>query len=247
MNNGKYVFSQLVEFLPRRVLDNYLKKYKGNKYVKHFTCWNQMLCMVFGQLTSRNSLRDLIVVINAHSKKIYHLGLGKTITRSNLAKANEKRDHKIFEEFAYYLIEIASKKKAYDDFKIEGKVYTFDSSTIDLCLSFFWWAKLRKVKGGIKLLTLYDVTTKIPSFVHITSVKIHDVNAMVFIPYESEAYYVFDRAYLDFKRLYHINELSVYFVTRSKSNMKFRRIYSNKANQSNGLIWNSYKKCDSFY
>lgn len=119
MNNGKYVFSQIAEFLPRRVFDNYVNKYNGNKYVKHFTCWNQMLCMIFGQLTNRDSLRDLIVVTNAHSKKIYHLGLGKTVTRSNLAKANEKRDHRIFEEFAYYLIEIARKKKSSnDDFEI---------------------------------------------------------------------------------------------------------------------------------
>ena len=138
MNNGKYVFSQIAEFLPRRVFDNYVNKYNGNKYVKHFTCWNQMLCMIFGQLTNRDSLRDLIVVTNAHSKKIYHLGLGKTVTRSNLAKANEKRDHRIFEEFAYYLIEIARKKKSSnDDFEIEGKIYAFDSSTIDLCLSVF--------------------------------------------------------------------------------------------------------------
>lgn len=243
MNNGEYVFSQIAEFLPRRVFDNYVNKYNGNKYVKHFTCWNQMLCMIFGQLTNRDSLRDLIVVTNAHSKKIYHLGLGKTVTRSNLAKANEKRDHRIFEEFAYYLIEIARKKKSSnDDFEIEGKIYAFDSSTIDLCLSVFWWAKFRKTKGGIKLHTLYDVTTQIPSFVHITSAKVHDVNAMDFIPYESEAYYVFDRAYLDFKRLYHINELSAYFVIRSKSNMKFRRIYSNKTDKGNGVIYDQICK-----
>ncbi len=243
MNNGKYVFSQIAEFLPRRVFDNYVNKYNGNKYVKHFTCCNRMLCMIFGQLTHRDSLRDLIVVTNAHSKNIYHLGLGKTVTRSNLAKANEKRDHRIFEEFAYYLIEIARKKKSSnDDFEIEGKIYAFDSSTIDLCLSVFWWAKFRKTKGGIKLHTLYDVTTQIPSFVHITSAKVHDVNAMDFIPYESEAYYVFDRAYLDFKRLYHINELSAYFVIRSKSNMKFRRIYSNKTDKGNGVIYDQIGK-----
>lgn len=243
MNNGKYVFSQIAEFLPRRVFDNYVKKYNGNKYVKHFTCWNQMLCMIFGQLTSRDSLRDLIVVTNAHSNKIYHLGLGKTVTRSNLAKANEKRNHKIFEEFAYYLIEIARKKKSSnDDFEIEGNIYAFDSSTIDLCLSVFWWANFRKTKGGIKLHTLYDVTTQIPSFVHITPAKVHDVNAMDFIPYESEAYYVFDRGYLDFKRLYHINKLSAYFVIRSKSNMKFRRIYSNKIDKATGVMYDQIGK-----
>ena len=123
MNNGKYVFAQIIEFLPQRVFDRLVEKYEGNRYVKHFTCWNQLLCMVFGQLTNRDSLRDLIVIIDAHSKKTYHLGFGKTVTRSNLAKANEKRNSKIFEEFAYYLIDIARKKRANDDFIIKGKVY----------------------------------------------------------------------------------------------------------------------------
>lgn len=247
MNTGKYVFSQLIEFLPRRVFDRMVNKYNGNRYVKHFTCWNQMLCMVFGQLTSRESLRDLIVVIDAHKKKTYHLGFGKSVTRSNLAKANEKRDFKIFEEFAYYLIGIARKKRANDDFEIKGKVYAFDSSTIDLCLSIFWWAKFRKTKAGIKLHTLYDVTTQIPSFIHITAATVNDVNAMDFIPYEAGAYYIFDRGYIDFRRLYHITELSAYFVTRAKSNLKFRRMYSNKVDKSTGVMCDQIGKLTGFY
>lgn len=132
MNQGKYVFSQLTEFLPQRVFDRLVENYSGNKYVRHFTCWNQLLCMIFGQITNRDSLRDLILAINAHSQKSYHLGFGKSITRSNLAKANEKRNSKIFEQFAYHLIEIARKKRSNDDFQIKGKVYAFDSTTIDL-------------------------------------------------------------------------------------------------------------------
>ncbi|MDA3880060.1 MAG: IS4 family transposase [Prolixibacteraceae bacterium] len=247
MNNGKYVFAQIIEFLPQRVFDRLVKKYKGNRYVKHFTCWNQLLCMVFGQLTNRDSLRDLIVIIDAHSKKTYHLGFGKTVTRSNLAKANEKRSSKIFEEFAYYLIDIARKKRANDDFMIKGTVYAFDSSTIDLCLSVFWWAKFRKKKAGIKLHTLYDVVTQIPTFIHITAATVNDVNAMDFIPYETGAYYIFDRGYIDFKRLYYITKLSAFFVTRGKSNLQFRRIYSNKVDKSTGVLCDQIGKLTGFY
>ncbi|WP_227873918.1 DUF4372 domain-containing protein [Flavobacterium nackdongense] len=140
MNHGKYVFSQLVEFLPQRVFDRFVTKYDGNKKVRHFTCWNQLLCMIFGQLSSRDSLRDLIIVIEAHQSKSYHLGFGKNVTRSNLAKANENRNYKIFEDFANHLILIAQEKNSNDSFEIKGNIYAFDSSTIDLCLSVFWWA-----------------------------------------------------------------------------------------------------------
>lgn len=221
MNQGKYVFAQLTEFLPRRVFDGMVEKYQGNRYVKHFTCWNQLLAMIFGQLSNRDSLRDLIVSLDAHSQKSYHLGFGKSVTRSNLAKANESRDYRIFEEFAYYLIDIARKKLSNDDFEVKGKVYAFDSTTIDLCLSVFWWAKFRKAKGGIKIHTLYDITTQIPAFVHITDAKVHDVRAMDLIPYESGAYYIFDRGYVDYERLYRITGLGSYFVIRAKKGMQF--------------------------
>lgn len=148
-------------------------------------------------MTNRESLRDLILIIDAHSQKFYHLGLGKSVTRSNLAKANERRNDKIFEEFAYYLIDIARKKRASDDFVIKGKIYAFDSSAIDLCLSVFGWAKFRTTNAGIKLHTLYDVTTKIPAFVYITTVTVNDINAMDFILNEASSYYIFDRGYVD--------------------------------------------------
>ena len=135
MNKGKYVFAQLTEFLPRRAFDRLVAKYDGNKYVRHFTCWNQLLCMVFGQLTNQKSLRSLLLILEAHSNKSYHMGFGRSVTRSNLAKANQRRNSLIFEEFAYYLIEIAQKKLILEEFKIQGKIYAFDSSTIDLCLS----------------------------------------------------------------------------------------------------------------
>lgn len=247
MNTGKYVFAQLTSFLPQRVFDRLVSKYDGNKYVKHFTCWNQLLSMVFGQLTKRNSLRDLTVIINAHSSKSYHLGFGKSVSKSNLSKANNKRNSKFFEDFAYYLIEIAQEKLNNEDFEIKGKVYAFDSSTIDLCLSVFWWAKFRKTKGGIKLHTLYDISTKIPVFVHITEATIHDVNAMDVIPYETGAYYVFDRGYVDFKRLFEITKLSSFFVIRAKSNLKFRRIYSTKVNKNNGVKVDQIGKLTGFY
>jgi hypothetical protein len=247
MNNGKYVFAQLIEFLPQRVFDGFVTKYSGNKHIRHFTCWNQLLCMIFGQLTNRDSLRDLIVAIDAHSRKTYHLGFGKSVTRSNLAKANENRSSKIFEEYAYHLIAVARRKRANDNFEIKGKVYAFDSSTIDLCLSVFWWAKFRKAKGGIKLHTLYDITTQIPAFIHVTEAKVNDVNAMDLIPYESESYYIFDRGYVDFTRLHKITNHSAYFVIRAKSNLKFNRMYSNKVNKTTGVQCDQVGKLSGFY
>ena len=248
MFTGKYVFAQLVEFLPQRIFDAIVNKYDGNRYVKHFTCWNQLLAMMFGQLTNRESLRDLIVAIDAHRSKCYHLGLGKNVTRSNLSKANENRDYRIFEEFAYYLIDIARKKRANTDFEIQGKVYAFDSTTIDLCLSVFWWAKFRSTKGGIKLHTLYDITTQIPAFVHITSASVHDMNAMDVIPYEYGAYYIFDRAYMDCSRLYNVSRHSAYFVIRAKRNLKVEILKDLKRDNCPEIIISDHLvRLDAFY
>ena len=247
MNHGKYVFSQLVEFLPQRVFDRFVTKYDGNKKVRHFTCWNQLLCMIFGQLSSRDSLRDLIIVIEAHQSKSYHLGFGKNVTRSNLSKANENRNYKIFEDFANHLILIAQEKNSKNSFEIKGNIYAFDSSTIDLCLSVFWWAHFRKTKAGIKLHTLFDINTQIPVFIHITEANIHDVNAMDIINYERFAYYIFDRAYVDYFRLYRITKSFAYFVVRAKSNLKFKRMYSKKTDKSTGVIYDQIGKIDGFY
>ena len=224
MHKDKYVFAQLVSFLDRNHFNYLVRKYGGDKYVKFFSCWNQLLTLMFGQLSNRESLRDLIVAINAHQKKSYHLGFGKHVTKSNLAKANQNRDYHIFEDFAYFLVDEARRKRAVDIFKLDGNVYAFDSTTIDLCLDVFWWAKFRKHKGGIKIHTLYDIETQIPTFFHITSAKVNDVNAMDVIPYEIGSYYVFDRGYNDFKRLYRIKTLESFFVVRSKKNLQYKCI-----------------------
>ena len=247
MNHGKYVFSQLVEFLPQRVFDRITDKYTGNKSIKHFTCWNQLLCMIFGQLSYRESLRDLIIVIEAHQSKVYHLGFGKNVSRSNLSKANENRNFKIFEEFASHLISLAQSKNSNEKFEIKGNIYAFDSSTIDLCLSVFCWAHFRKTKAGIKLHTLFDVNTQIPVFIHITEANIHDVNAMDVIDYEPLAYYIFDRAYVDYERLFRITTAKAFFVVRSKSNVKFKRMYSNKIDKSTGIKYDQIGKIEGFY
>lgn len=218
-----YVFSQLVSFALDRNHFNYLvRKYEGDKYVKHFTCWNQLLVMMFGQLCNRESLRDLTNAVAAHQKKCYHLGFGKHVSKTNLAYANSNRDYRIFEEYAYYLIAEARKKRATDIFQLGGNVYAFDSTTIDLCLSVFWWAKFRKHKGGIKVHTLYDVETQVPAFFHITEAAVHDSKVMSVIPYETGSYYVFDRGYNDFKQLYRIEEIGSYFVIRAKKNLQYR-------------------------
>ena len=222
MNKDKYVFAQMVEFLDNYKFLRIVKKYDGNKYVKHFTCWNQLLTLIFGQLCNRESLRDLIVALNAHQEKCYHLGVGKHVTRSNLAKANENRDYRIFEDFAFHMISEARKKRVNDIFKLNGNVYAFDSTTIDLCLKLFPWANFRTHKGGIKIHTLYDVETQVPAFIHITEAKINDVRAMDVITYESGSFYVFDRAYNDYHRLYKIHMMDSFFVVRAKTNIKAR-------------------------
>ena len=247
MNQGKYVFAQLTEFLPQRVFDRIVAKHKGNKYVRHFTCWNQLLCMVFGQVSGRESLRDLLVVIKAHQNKSYHLGFGKNVSLSNLSKANEKRIYLIFEEFANHLITVARQKSKNIDFEIQGKIYAFDSTTIDLCLSVFWWAHFRKTKAGIKLHTLFDITTQIPAFIHFSEADVHDVNAMDYIVYEPYAYYIFDRAYVDYKRLYAITSQKAFFVVRAKSNLKFKRMYSNKSDKSTGVKSDQTGKLTGLY
>ena len=222
MNEDKYVFAQMVEFLDNYKFLRIVKKYDGNKYVKHFTCWNQLLTLMFGQLCNRESLRDLIVALNAHQEKCYHLGVGKHVTRSNLAKANENRDYRIFEDFAFHMISEARKKRVNDIFKLNGNVYAFDSTTIDLCLKLFPWANFSTYKGGIKIHTLYDVETQVPAFIHITEAKINDVRAMDVITYESGSFYVFDRAYNDYHRLYKIHMMDSFFVVRAKTNIKAR-------------------------
>ena len=223
MNKDKYVFSQLLEFLDYDKFRHFVDKYDGNRYVKHLTCWNQLLALMFGQLSNRESLRDLIVALDAHKSKCFHLGLGRRpIAKTTLATANQNRDYRIFEDFAFYMMEKARETRAADIFKLGGNVYAFDSTTIPLCLSVFWWAKFRKKKGGIKAHVLYDIETQVPAFYHITTASIHDSKAMQEIPYETNAYYIFDRGYNNFKELYRIQRLESSFVVRAKTNLQYR-------------------------
>ena len=224
MNKEKYVFAQLISFLNEDKFRRIFNKYQGNRYIKHFTCWNQLLSLMFGQLSNRESLRDLIVALDAHHSKCYHLGMGRNVSRSSLARTNQNRDYHIFEEYAYYLVNEARKKRVTDIFKLGGNVYAFDSTTIDLCLSVFWWAKFRKKKGGIKVHTLYDVETQIPAFFYITEASVHDSKAMNEIPYESGSYYIFDRAYNNFKMLYRIHQIGACFVVRAKKNLQYKPV-----------------------
>jgi len=249
MNQGKYIFAQLTDFLPRRVFDRIVNKHEGNKYVRSFTCWNQMLCMVFGQLTSRDSMRDLMLSLEAHQPKFYHLGFGPTVTRRNLGKANEKRSYKIFEEFAYVLIEEARRSCYKTDFEInvDGNVFALDSTTIDLCLSVFWWAEFRRAKGGIKLHTLYDVKTSIPTFLYISNANVHDVNILDLIPIEAGSFYVVDKAYIDYRRLHQMHNQGAFFVTRAKDNMRFNRMYSNPVDKDKGVRYDQIGKLETYY
>ncbi|MCI2083119.1 MAG: IS4 family transposase [Bacteroidales bacterium] len=223
MNSGKYVFAQLIEFLPQKTFQRIVERYKGDKYVKFFSCWNQLLVMMYGQIAGCMSLRELVDILAAHSPKAYHLGLGKgEIKLSNLAKANGTRNCQIFEEFAYNMIDIARRKRIDTLFKLHGRFYAVDSTTIDLCLRDFWWAPFRKTKGGIKIHTVYDVVTQIPSYFNITAAKVHDMNFMDQIKYRPYAYYIFDKGYFDLARLYKINIMESLFIIRQRGHLQYK-------------------------
>ena len=238
MNQGQYVFTQLCSFLPKVKFDWFVKKYEGNKYIKSFTCWNHLLVMLFGQISNRESMRDLITTLNAHKPKFNHLGFGKSISLSNLSKANEVREIRIFEDLANLMIKTArDKRSGKKDFFLDGNIYAFDSSTISLCLNTFLWTKLHHNKGGVKLHTLFDVKTDIPAFNIITDASIHDSKVMSMIPYELGSYYIFDRAYMDTKKLYDIHQSHSFFVVREKRKSKYAIEYdSNYNNPETGIM-----------
>src|SRR5574344_1612493 len=219
----KFVFSQLASFLDRNHFNYLVRKYDGDKYVKSFTCWNQLMALMFGQLSNRESLRDVVIALEAHQSKCYHLGMGRNpIAKTTFATANQNRDYRIFEDFAFFMMAQARKKRATDILKLKGNVYAFDSTTIPLCLSVFWWAKFRKKKGGVKAHVLYDLEAQVPAFYHITTASVHDSKAMQEIPYETGAYYIFDRGYNNFKELYRILRMESFFVVRAKTNLQYK-------------------------
>lgn len=239
MNRGKYVFAQLLDFLDRNDFNYLARKYGGDKYVKQFTCYNQLAVLMFGQLSNRESLRDVVLATQAHAGKAFHLGFGKAATKSNLSKANSRRDYRIFEEFAYKVVDEARACRADDIFRLGGNVYAFDSTTIELCLETFKWALYRKNqgKGGIKVHTLYDIETSIPTFFHITEARMNDMNAMDSIPYEEDSFYIFDRGYNDSKRLHNIEGIRAYFVVRGKRNNDFRPIrWARRFQSGSGIL-----------
>jgi transposase len=237
MNKGSTVFAQVLDFLPMHQFRRCVDRYQGNYRVRSFTCFDQYLCMAFAQLTYRESLRDIECCLRAMDKKLYHTGFRGKISRSTLADANETRDWRIYRDFAQLLILVAKDLYAGEDFgvQLDETVYALDASTIDLCLSVFPWARFRKTKSAVKLHTLLDLRGNIPSFIDITEGKVHDVNVLDILIPEAGAIYVMDRGYLDFGRLFSLNQTPAFFIIRSKTNTKLRRLYSHPVDISCGL------------
>jgi hypothetical protein len=249
MHSGKYVFAQVMESLPVNDFNKCVKKYRGSYKVHHFTCWHQLLCMVFGQMANRESLSDLVLCLRSQRSKWYHLGLGTGLSKSNLAYANENRHWKIFADFAYLLIDHARKICTASDFDVDvaGNVYAIDSTTIDLCLNVFWWAPFRKTKAAVKVHTQYDIKSQVPTFVLISDGLLHDVNILDSIEFEPGAFYIMDKAYIDFARLYQIHKAGSFFVLRLQVNQDFRRLYSKKVDKSSGVLVDQTIKLNNFY
>jgi IS4 transposase len=249
LNCGQSIFSQLMDFLPSYEFHKCVRRYHGHYKVKHFSCWDQFLTMVFAQLTYRESLRDIQACLRAAGSKLYHLGIRSQVSRNTLANANQVRDWRIYADFAQVLIERARRLYANDDFGLEldQAAYALDSTTIDLCLSLFPWAKFRRHKAAVKLHTLLDLRGSIPSWVVITEGKVHDVNLLDQLLFEAGAFYIFDRGYLDFSRLYRIHQGSAFFVTRAKSNFEFQRLGSRPIDKSTGVLSDQIIRLKGFY
>jgi len=239
MRQGKYIFSQVMAGVSRFQFNRCVEKYKGGHWVKEFSCWEQFLAMAFGQLGLRRSLRDIVIGLSAMSHKLYHLGFRSAVTRSTLADANERRDWRIYRDYSEILI--AEARKLYADDKIfnlelDGTVYLIDSTTIELCLNLFPWARLKKVRAAVKLNVSLELKGNIPAFYQFSSGKTHDIYFLDFLEFEAGAYYVMDRGYVDFGRLFKIHQAKAFFVTRAKDNFSFKRLYSNPADRSTGVI-----------
>ncbi len=249
MNSGRLIFSQLMDFLPMHEFRRCTERYEGNKRVRSFSCWDQFLCMAFAQLTYRESLRDIEACLRAVPKKRYHMGIKGTVARSTIAEANERRDWRIFADFAQVMISQARSLYAEDGFGVDlyETVYALDSTTIDLCLELFPWATFRKTKAAVKLHALLDLRGSIPAWAFITDGKVHDVNILDHLIPEPGSFYVMDRGYLDYTRLYTINRSQAFFITRAKSNTRFRRVYSNEVNRACGLICDQSGLFTGFY
>ena len=249
MNTGATVFSQLMDFIPSYEFRKCVEQYGGNYKVQSFTCWDQYLCMTFAQLTYRESLRDIETCLRVAENKLYHMGIHGKVSRSTLAYANETRDWRIYADFAQVLIHTARTLYAHDDFglELEETAYALDATTIDLCLSLFPWAKFRKGKAAVKMHTLLDLRGNIPTVIGITHGKIHDVNMLDELNIEPGAIYIMDRGYLDFARLYRLRQSLAFFVTRTKSNFNYKRLYSHFVDKSIGIQVDQTIKLNGFY
>ncbi|MCP3891890.1 MAG: IS4 family transposase [Desulfobulbaceae bacterium] len=238
MHTGRLIFSQVMDYLPTHIFRQCVNRYHGNRKIKNFTCLDQFLCMAFAQLTYRESLRDIEVCLRAQHNKLYHMGIRGGIARNTLANANKTRDWRIYADLAQSLITTARKLYINEDLglDLDNTVYALDASTIDLCLSVFPWATFRQTKAAVKLHTLLDLRGNIPTFIHITDGKVHDVNVLDILIPEPGAFYIMDRGYLDFKRLYTMHNTGAFFLIRAKSNTLYKRRYSHKTDTSGGLI-----------
>jgi hypothetical protein len=238
MNTGKAIFSQLMDFLPSQEFRQCVERYKGDYKLKSFSCWDQFLCMAFAQLTYRESLRDIEACLRAYQNKLYHLGIRGRVSRNTLANANSVRDWRIYADFAHLLIKKARELYVNDEFglALQQTVYALDATTIDLCLSLFPWAQFRKRKGAVKLHTLLDLRGNIPTVIIITHGLIHEVNILDQLTFEAGAFYLMDRAYLDFPRLHRLHLASGFFVTRARKRFDCQRLYSSPVDRTTGIM-----------
>src|SRR5271163_47595 len=240
MNQGKYVFSQVMELISYKKFQTIVNHHSGDYKVRDFSCWKQFLCMAFGQLTHRESLTDTMMCLKANSAKTYHLGIGNSASVSTVTRANENRSFQIYEDLAMLLIKDAKQLYLHDDdleVQLKGNVFAIDATTIDLCLSTFYWATFRSTKGGIKLHTQLDLKTSIPQFILFTPASVHDVNVLDVISFETDSFYIIDRGYVDYRTLYKIHLCGAFFVTRAKDNMNYKRINSYQKDVSHGVVY----------
>ena len=239
MNQGKYVFSQIMGLVSHKQFQTLVHRYKGDYKVKEFSCWKQYLCMAFGQLTHRESLSDTILCLKANADKTYHLGIGEVVAKSTLSTANENRSYLIYFDLAMLLIKQAKQLYLGDndlEVTLASNVFAIDATTIDLCLATFSWATFRSTKAGIKLHTQLDLKTSIPEFIYFSAASVHDVNALDFISFESNSFYIMDRGYIDYKRLFKIHCCDAFYITRAKDNMNFRCVKSHPSDKINGVL-----------
>ncbi|MHB1155663.1 MAG: IS4 family transposase, partial [Phycisphaerales bacterium] len=247
---GRTIFAQVMDGLPLRRFHTCVRHYGGDRKIKTFTCLDQLRVMAFAQLTYRQSLRDIETCLHAMQPKLYPMGIGSRVSRNTLAHANEVRDWRIYADFAQVLISRARQLYANEDFGEEleqATLYALDASTIDLCLSLFPWARFRRAKAAIKLHTLMDLRGSIPVFIHVSDGKLHDVNALDLLLPQAGAFYIMDRGYLDFARLFTLHQAQAFFVTRAKSNVSFQRRYSHPVDRTTGLICDQTIVLTGFY